>query len=175
MTDAGVNEKLRDEVRRLRIRVETCRAALDSLVTAQEPGDLDRARALLARLEEEDLRHVEAERAEGAAEAHPGAAWASLEAGVPLLTPGAHGVDAEGAATVVVRRDRFDRLEAVELAARAFVAAPVDDGDDAAGATTALQLLRDALAGGPSVAQPGPPSYGWLRHPTAPPKGGDGT
>ncbi len=37
MTDAGANETLRDEVRRLRIRVEICGVALDSLVTAQEP------------------------------------------------------------------------------------------------------------------------------------------
>jgi hypothetical protein len=175
MTDARVNDDLRDEVRRLRIRVEICRAALDSLVTAQEPGDIDRARAMLARLEEEDVQRLEAEVAEGAVAAQPGAAWASLEPGTPPLTPGTHGVDADGAATVVVHEDRFDRLEAVELAARAVVAAPVDGGDGGAGAATALQSLRDALAGGPLVAQPGPPSYGWLRHPTAPPKGGDDT
>lgn len=176
MTDGGENEKLRDEVRRLRIRVEICRAALDSLVTAQEPGDLDRARAMLARLEAEDVRAFEAEVAGGAAAAQPGAEWAPLEAGAPLLSPGAHGVDAEGAATVVVQRDRLDRLEAVELAARALVATPVDGGDDGAGAIAALLSLRAAVAGAPSADQkPGPPSYGWLRHPTAPPKGGGDT
>ncbi len=172
MTDAGVNEKLHDEVRRLRIRVEICRAALDSLVTAQEPGDVDKARAMLARLEEEDVRAFEAELAGGGAERQPGATWAPLDADDALLIPGTHGVDAEGATTVAVRRDRLDRLEAVELAAQVVLATPVAGGDERAVAVTALQSLRDALTGVPSGDRPMPPSYGWLRHPTLAPKGG---